>query len=330
MWPIMTRQRQWLVVLLWGAAGCFGQQATAVGQDLLVANNTASFNESILRFSATGECLGNFAQTPYRSGPVGLAFDPTGNLYVANHSNNSIHRYSRSGDDLGVFATAGLNMPTGLAFNRLGQLVVCNYGDGSLSFFSATGTWLARVDTGLLNPLALALDSCDNIFVSTPDIGAHSGVFRFAPQGTQRTLFAAGIDLDPRGLAFDRTGNLYVANQHGSSVRRYSAEGIFLDAFATGLRDPFALAFDADGDLYVSNQAGGTIRRYSACGEDLGIFATVPATFANPVGLAFLPVPEPTVPVLLILSAGIIRLISNHQTNAAQHPRAIHPRTSRA
>jgi DNA-binding beta-propeller fold protein YncE len=313
----MTRQRHWLVVLLWGAAGCFGQQATAVGQDLLVANNTASFNESILRFSATGECLGNFAPTPYRSGPVGLAFDPTGNLYVANHSNNSIHRYSRTGVDLGVFATAGLNMPTGLAFNRRGQLVVCNYGDGSLSFFSATGTWLARVNTGLLNPLALALDSCDNIFVSIPNLGANSGVFRFEPSGTQRTLFAAGIDLDPRGLAFDRTGNLYVANQHGSSVRRYSAEGTFLDTFAaTGLRDPFALAFDACGDLYISNQAGGTIRHYSACGEDLGIFATVPSTFANPVGLAFLPVPEPTVPVLLLFSTGFIRLISNRRRPA--------------
>lgn len=179
----MTRQRQWLVVLLWGAAGCFGQQATAVGQDLLVANNTASFNESILRFSVTGECLGNFAQPPSRSGPVGLAFDPTGNLYVANHSNNSIHRYSRTGADLGVFATAGLNMPTGLAFNRLGQLVVCNYGDGSLSFFSPTGTWLARVNTGLLHPLALALDACDNIFVSTPNIGANSGVFASRRQG---------------------------------------------------------------------------------------------------------------------------------------------------
>lgn len=313
----MTRQRQWLVVLLWGAAGCFGQQATAVGQDLLVANNTASFNESILRFSVTGECLGNFAQPPSRSGPVGLAFDPTGNLYVANHSNNSIHRYSRTGADLGVFATAGLNMPTGLAFNRLGQLVVCNYGDGSLSFFSPTGTWLARVNTGLLHPLALALDACDNIFVSTPNIGANSGVFRFAPSGTLRTLFAAGIDLDPRGLAFDREGNLYVANQHGSSVRRYSAEGTFLDTFAaTGLRDPFALAFDACGDLYVSNQAGATIRRYSACGEDLGIFATLPSPLANPVGLAFLPVPEPTAPVLLILSAGIIGLIANQRRPA--------------
>lgn len=306
----MMGHSQWLVVLLWGAAGCFTFRATAAGQDLLVANNTASVNESILRFSPTGECLGNFAVTSFRGGPVGLAFDPQGNLYVANHGNNTIHRYSPTGADLGIFASTGLNLPTGVGFDRQGRLVVCNYGDGSLSLYSPTGTMLSRVATGLLHPIALALDSRDNIFISTPNIGVNSGVFRFSPDGTQRTLFATGVDLDPRGLAFDRAGNLYVANQLGNTVQRFSTDGIPLGTFAAaGLKDPFALAFDAAGDLYISNQSDGAIRRYSSSGADLGTFTVVPAAFANPVGLAFLPVPEPASVSILILSAGIIRLI---------------------
>lgn len=310
----MIRHSRWLVVLLWGAAGGFVNQTTAVGQDLLIANNTARYNESILRFSSTGECLGNFAPTSYRAGPVGLAFDSHGSLHVANHGNNTIHRYSSTGADLGIFANSGLNMPTGVAFDSQGRLVVCNYGDGSLSIYSTTGALLSRVGTGLLNPIALAVDSCDNIFVSTPNIGANSGVFRFSPDGTQGTLFATGIAFDPRGLAFDREGNLYVANQHGNTVQRFTSEGTFLDTFAsTGLKDPFALAFDAAGDLYISNQSGGTIRRYSSCGDDLGDFAVVSTPYANPVGLAFVPVPEPLPPPLLLLSVGIIRLLSSRR-----------------
>src|SRR5262249_41202897 len=151
---------------------------------------------------------------------------------------------------------------------------------------------------------ALAVDRSDNIFVSAPNLGANSGVFRFSPDGQHRTIFAAGIDLNPRGLAFDPEGNLYVANQHGHTVQRYSPEGIWLGAFANvGLRDPFALAFDAGGDLYISNQAGGYIRRYSSSGEDLGTFATLPAALANPVGLAFVPVPEANASALLISAA---------------------------
>jgi DNA-binding beta-propeller fold protein YncE len=311
----MIRRSQWLVVLLWGAAGWCSHPTTAEGQDLLVANNTASHNESILRFSPTGECLGDFAVTSFRGGLVGLAFDSGGNLYVANHGNHTIHRYSSTGADLGIFVSTGLSIPTGVAFDSQGRLVVCNYGDGSVSIYSATGDLLSHVRTGLLNPIALALDSSDNIFVSTPNIGANSGVFRFSFDGSQKTLFATGMDFDPRGLAFDQAGNLYVANQHGNTVLRFAADGTSLGAFAsTGLRDPFALAFDALGDLYISNQTGGTIRRYSASGEDRGDFAVVSTSFANPVGLAFFPVPEPIPLSILLLGAGVIRLISRrHQ-----------------
>jgi len=309
----MMRHSPWPAVLLWSAAGCFSPQPTAEGQDLFIANNTASYDESILRFSPAGESLGDFALTSFRGGPVGLAFDSQGNLYTANHGNNTIHRYSNSGADLGVFTQIGLNIPTGVAFDHQGRLVVCNYGDGSLCIYSATGALLSRVATGLLNPIALAVDFNDNIFVSTPNVGFTAGVFRFAFDGSQKTLFASGMDFDPRGLAFDQAGNLYVANQHGHTVQRFAADGTSLGTFAgTGLRDPFALAFDPLGDLYISNQSGGTIRRYSAFGDDRGDFAVISTPFANPVGLAFFPVPEPMPLSILLLGTGVIRLISRH------------------
>lgn len=307
----MIRHSPWLVVLIWGAASWVFFPTTAAGQDLLVANNTAGLNESIMRFSPEGEFLGTFAATSFRGGPVGLAFAKNGDLYVANHGNNTIHRYSSTGADLGVFASIGLSSPTGLAFDRQGRLVVCNYGNGALSIYSPTGAMLAHFETGLLNPIALAVAHDDNIFVSAPMVGLNSGVFRFSPDGRERTPFATGSGLDPRGLAFDREGHLYVADQLSGTVQRFTTNGDALGAFArTGLRDPFALAFDALGELYVSNQSGGTIRRYSVTGEDLGDFATVTTAGANLVGLAFFPVPEPTPLSVWLLGAGVMRSIA--------------------
>jgi PKD repeat protein len=74
-----------------------------------------ALNNTIRKFSPTGVDLGDFATTGLHF-PHGLAFDPAGNLYVANSPNNTIREFSPAGVDLGNFATTGLNFPTSLAF----------------------------------------------------------------------------------------------------------------------------------------------------------------------------------------------------------------------
>ena len=61
--------------------------------------------------------------------PVGLAFDAQGNLYAANSDSslNTVRKFTSIGDDLGVFASAGLANPNGLAFDSNGNLFVANF-----------------------------------------------------------------------------------------------------------------------------------------------------------------------------------------------------------
>jgi sugar lactone lactonase YvrE len=57
------------------------------------------------------------------------------------------------------------------------------------------------------------------------------------------------------GVAFDRDGDLYVANYQDSRIVKYDSTGtpsVFADSSA-GLFHPNALAFDASGNLFVSN-----------------------------------------------------------------------------
>ena len=70
--------------------------------------------------------------------------------------------------------------------------------------------------------------------------------------GEPTTSFASGFDL-PGGMAFDRQGNLLVADEFKELVVRVDATGMST-VFATGMSGaPLALTFDAFGDLLVAS-----------------------------------------------------------------------------
>ena len=55
-----------------------------------------------------------FATSAYSIGSSGIAFDSTGNLYVANYNNNVIEKFTPDGIG-SVFATTGLHGPQFIA-----------------------------------------------------------------------------------------------------------------------------------------------------------------------------------------------------------------------
>jgi hypothetical protein len=68
------------------------------------------------------------------------------------------------------------------------------------------------------------------------------------------STFAAGLT-EPRGLAFDASGNVYVSTIVASvgAVQRIPAGGGPATVFALGFSNPRGLAFSASGDLYVAD-----------------------------------------------------------------------------
>ena len=58
----------------------------------------------------------------------------------------------------------------------------------------------------------------------------------------------------PYGMAFDRAGNMYVANSGNNTIHEFGPTGKDLGTFAsTGLIEPFGLVFDSSGNLFVAN-----------------------------------------------------------------------------
>jgi sugar lactone lactonase YvrE len=208
---------------------------------------------------------------------IGVAFDPSGNLWVA--SNGSVIEYSASqlstnGSPTPAVTLSGssISSPEGLAFDASGNLWVANAGNSTVAEFAAA-------------QLATSGSPTPPIVISAP--------------GSALTR--------PVGLAFDASGDLWVSNSTPNTVVEYTpaqlvgtgdpAPTVRFSSVAMSLSAPQFLAFDASGDLWVANGEGlttFTIEAFSPAQITAGSGNPVPAvalsSFTNsdaPAGLAF-------------------------------------------
>jgi sugar lactone lactonase YvrE/4-amino-4-deoxy-L-arabinose transferase-like glycosyltransferase len=94
---------------------------------------------------------------------------------------------------------------------------------------------------------------------------------------------------EPRDIAVDEEGRLYVADTGNRRVQVLDSEGQFITSWNGGedeFVEPLALVVDSRGDLYVLDSEPGWIYRFAAEGTPLGRFAGPEARFFHPRGLA--------------------------------------------
>src|SRR5579862_3555261 len=199
--------------------------------------------------------------------PRALAFDASGNLYVANnpHSDgegNTVTVYAPGSTTAMQTISQGLFDPTAIAVDASGNLYVANRGAWTVTVYAPGSTSVLRTisySDGISYPVALAFDGAGNLYVANqyeePD-GSVS-VTVYAPGGTSPLRkISQGMDR-PQALAFDNSGNLYVANLAGNTITVYAPGSTsVLRTISQGVYHPAGLAFDASGNLYVSNTGG--------------------------------------------------------------------------
>ncbi|MGC2495172.1 hypothetical protein [Candidatus Binatus sp.] len=151
--------------------------------------------------------------------------------------------------------------------------------DGGGTFDVDPAAVIKGDDTGLDEPIGVALDSSGNIYVAN-DFGGESGlgsvtVYPFGSNGnvtpiTKITGGKTGFDF-PTGIALDSSRNIYVTNCgvdcNGSNARSVeifaagSSGNVRPTATITGgqtdLAFPFGIALDSGGNIYVANEIGG-------------------------------------------------------------------------
>jgi hypothetical protein len=193
---------------------------------------------------------------------MGLAVDDAGNVYVADQMNSTIRKISPDGlvttlaglagavgGNDGTGLDARFNHPTGVALDCFGNLYVADTGNQTIRVISATGV------------------------VST--LAGLNGV----PGAADGVGEAARFN-SPFGIVVDTAGNIYVADQGNSTIRRISSGGAVTtfagaagitgnyDGLAANARFnyPAGLAIDTAGNVYVADRNNSTIRQISPNG----------------------------------------------------------------
>lgn len=207
--------------------------------------------------------------------PSGLAFDRSGNLYVADTDNNRIRRvragtgvietvagtgeWGFSGDG-GPARSATFAVPTALALDADGNLLVCDVENNRVR----------KVDLGTF------------VVTTVAGNGAASSTGDGGP--------AASASLHtPAALAVAASGDLYVAEGGGNRVRRVArATGVISTVAGTGtagfsgdggpatsaqLDAPLGLALDPSGGLFVADTFNARIRRIAPGSGVISTFA---------------------------------------------------------
>jgi sugar lactone lactonase YvrE len=163
------------------------------------------------------------------NGPMGVAVDPKGNIFVADAYNDRIRIISPEGQVNTV--SAGLfDTPCGVAVTKDGTLIVADTGNDRLQKITPDGNatpWDVKVNgEDLSNPIGLAITHDNYLYVTELD---RSRVIQIPPDGTTHVI-ADGRRLtddqsatrfnQPAGIALDQTGALYLADGANYLVRK--------------------------------------------------------------------------------------------------------------
>lgn len=205
----------------------------------------------------------NLAKSVFR-GPQMIGISLDGNiLAVPDRDNRRIHRLNRTDD---LVTTFGSNV------QLLGEPRACAiHPDGSIYFTSFGSNTVLRLTPG-----------------GAPEIFAGTGVAGHSGDGGPATLAKLN---SPAGLAFDQTGNLFVADTGNHVIRRIDAisgeinrvAGTGIATFdldevqptSASLNSPEGVAVDQHGNIYISDSGNHRIR---AVWADRGFIQTVMGT----------------------------------------------------
>lgn len=168
--------------------------------------------------------------------PTGLTVDETGTLYVVaegeDETRRRIFRIDPSGHP--TLIATGFKHPSGLTLAPDGQLLVAaerlqgeREADGGGTIYQVnpdTGAITRLVGSGFQHSHSVVLDRLGGVFFSAQvrgDADDRGQISKYLADGTL-TTFAAPLQ-KPRGLAFDRHGNLYAIEAEGGRLLRFRA-----------------------------------------------------------------------------------------------------------
>ena len=265
---------------------------------------------------------GGTAAAAYLRWPFDTAVDGAGNLYIADGYNHRIRKVDAAGTittvagtgtagyggDAGPATAAQLNSPYGVAVDSSGNLYIADTFNNRIRKVDAAGTITTVAGTGgggfggdggeatmarISFPNRVALDGAGNLYIADTyndrirKVDAAGMITTVAGSGGRGSTGDAGPAIaaqlnQPRGVAVDGAGNLYIADRSNHRIRKvdastrdistvagtgvvgYGQDGV--EATAGQLGYPYDVEVDSSGNLYIADTATHRVRKVDTAG----------------------------------------------------------------
>ncbi len=225
-------------------------------------------------------------------GPKGLAIDSHGNLWVADDGNHRVQELSSTGSYLGEFGSWGtgegqFKEPKGLAIDSHGNIWVVDSLLDRVEEFTGAGVFVRQFGkegiaaNEFKEPKAIAVDSHNNVYVTDTK---NNRVEKFNESGVFQSTFGFGVSNgeakletcttscragtagegngqmeEPRGIAVDSTGHIYVSDTDNSRIEEFNENETYTTKFGsegTGSEQfnwPQHLTLDSHNNLWITD-----------------------------------------------------------------------------
>ena len=220
------------------------------------------------------------------SGPGPIAFDGQGNLYISDHGNDVIRKVDTSGI---ITTVAGVGPSDPFVKGPWVPGIQPKGGDGG-----------PATQAVLESPVGITFDAQGNLYIADRD---HDAIRKVDKSGIMTTVAGTGqrgysgdggpatkAKLNgPLGVVFDAAGDMYIADENNSRVRKVDTNGIITTVGGTGdlgcggngglataaqMQNAASLAVGPDGSLYVTEGECNAVRKITPNGTILPVLGT--------------------------------------------------------
>lgn len=234
---------------------------------------------------------GGLATAATLNGPSSVAFDASGNMYIADSDNLVIRE---------------VNATTGIISTVVGN------GSSCYPTTAACGDGGVATSASFSFPLNITFDLSGNLYISdwqgykirkvVPSGGsiANGTISTIAGTGVSGSKGNGGAATSanlnhPAGLVVDSSGNVYISDQYNNEIRQVNTSGIInqwalnedaklagdgLPALQGSMWNPLELAIDPSNNVYISGGNDNVVQRISAA---TGIYSTVAGSSTNAI-----------------------------------------------
>ena len=239
--------------------------------------------------------------------PWGVAINQRGEVIVAESDGHRVSIFSPAGEKLRSFGSFGsghgqFSTPIGMAVDDGGNILVVGRSNDRIQKFTSDGKFITAVGKEGNKPLEFSypfgiaihplnkkvyVPDSHRIQILNPDLTFSSS---FGSCGSDNGQFQNPLD-----VAFDSTGNVYVADVNNHRIQVFTAEGEYVRQFGKygsgdgELGAPSGIAIDTDDLVYVTEFSNNHISVFTCEGEFLTSFGSQgsgPGQLNGPRGVA--------------------------------------------